>query len=136
MTRKSKILFFIPFVIVVSLLLYSWFILLTNIYAEIHITHYLGLLLFVPVLYFLYIDKSLKKPLLALGIYLVLAIFCIVNIFPYVMRSKITLVLFGFDIPLPRMNGLALLLFILYFILNLGNLMEMHLDYKESKRKL
>ena len=136
MTRKRKVLFFIPFVIVVAFLLNTWFVLLTNEFAEIHITHYLGFILFIPVLYFLYKDRSCKKALLALGLFLVLATFFVANIFPYVMWGKVSIGIGGLQIPLPNINGLALLLFILYFALNFGTLIEIQLDYKESKGKL
>lgn len=135
MTRKRKVLFFIPLVIVVALLLNTWFVLLTNEFTEIHFTHYLGFILFVPVLYLLYKDRSCKKSLLALGLFLVLATFCVANIFPYVI-GRMSLEISGVKIPIPNINGLALLLFILYFALNFGTLIEIQLDYKESKGKL
>jgi hypothetical protein len=136
MTKKRKVLFFIPLVIVVAFLLNTWFVLLTNEFAEIHFTHYLGFILFVPVLYLLYKDRSCKKALLALGLFLVLATFCVANIFPYVIRGKIGIDIAGLEIPIPNFNGFALLLFILYFALNFGTLIEIQLDYKESKGKL
>lgn len=136
MTKKRKVLFFIPLIIVVALLLNTWFVLLTNEYAEIHITHYLGFILFIPVLYLLYKDRSCKKALLALGLFLVLATFCVANIFPYVIWGKMSISIGELQIPLPNMNGLALLLFIVYFALNFGTLIEIQLDYKESKGKL
>lgn len=136
MTRKRKVLFFIPFVIVVAFLLNTWFVLLTNEFAEILLTQYLGFILFVPVLYFLYKDRSCKKALLALGLFLVLATFCVANIFPYNIWAKMSITISGLEIPLPSMNGLSLLLFILYLVLNLGTLIEIQLDYKESKVKL
>lgn len=136
MTKKRKVLFFIPLVIVVALLLNTWFVLLTNEFAEIHFTHYLGFILFIPVLYFLYKDRSCKKALLALGLFLVFATFCIANIFPYVIWGKMSISIGELKLPLPNMNGLALLLFIVYFALNFGTLIEIQLDYKESKGKL
>jgi hypothetical protein len=136
MTTKRKVLFFIPFVIVVAFLINTWFVLLTNEFAEIHATHYLGFILFIPVLYLLYKDRSCKKALLALGLFLVFATFCVANIFPYFVWGKMSIGFFGLTIPIPTINGLALLLFILYFILNLGTLIEIQLDYKESKGKI
>ena len=135
MTQKRKIFFLIPFVIVIALLLNTWFVLFTNEFAAIHATHYLGFILFIPVLYLLYKDRTFKKALLALGLFLVLATFCIANIFPYVI-GRMSLEISGVKIPIPNINGLALLLFILYFALNFGTLIEIQLDYKESKGKL
>src|SRR4051812_30525900 len=88
MTTKQKIFFFIPFTIVVLLILYCWFMLLFDEYSVPHITNYMGLIFFIPVLYFLYIDKNYKKPLVVLVIYLLLATFKLANIFPYTHFSR------------------------------------------------
>ena len=135
MTKKRKVFFLIPFAIVIAILLNTWFVLLTDEFAEIHVTQYLGFILFVPVMYLLYKDRSCKKALLALGLYLLLATFCVANIFPYVI-GRMSFEISGVKIPLPNINGLALLLFIFYFALNFGTLIEIQLDYKESKGKL
>jgi hypothetical protein len=114
---------------------YTWAIFIFTEYYP-HITNYLGLVLFVPVLYFLYKDKTFKKALLATGIYLILVIFCIANIFTYTPTGQWRIGIAGVMIPVLYMNPIAILMFILYGILNFGSLVEMHLDYKESKSKL
>ena len=135
MTTKHKILFYIPLFIMVCILANTWAVFIFTEYTP-HITNYLGLILFIPVVYFFFKDRSCKKPLLALGIYLLLATFCVANIFTYTITGKMGLIISGLSIPLPHISGYSLLLFILYCILNLGTLIEMHLDYKESKGKL
>jgi hypothetical protein len=135
MTTKRKIFFLIPFAIIVCQLVYTWAIFIFTEYIP-HITNYLGLILFVPVLYFLYKDKTFKKALLATGIYLLLVIFCIANIFTYTATGQWGIGIAGLMIPMPHMNGAAILIFILYSILNFGSLVDMYLDYKESKGKL
>jgi hypothetical protein len=130
MTTKRKILFYIPLLITGCILGNTWAIFIFTSYIP-HITNYLGLILFIPVVYFLFKDRSCKKPLLALGIYLLLSTFCIANISTYI-TTNVSI----FNIPLPPMNGYSLLLFILYCVLNLGTLIDMQLDYKESKGKL
>jgi hypothetical protein len=136
MTTKQKICFFIPFAIVVSLLLYCWFMLLFDEYSVPHITNYMGLIFFIPVLYFLYTDKSYKKPLVVLGIYLCLATCKLANIFPYTHFSRHWLSIGALNIPLPDLNGWAFLILLLYGVLNFNILIEMYLDHKESKGKL
>jgi hypothetical protein len=134
MTTKRKILFYIPLLITACILANTWAtFIFAGVYA--HITNYIGLILFIPVIYFLFKDRSCKKPLLALGLYLLLATFCVANILTYTI-TKMTITLFGLPIPLPHISGYSLLLFILYCTLNLGTLIELQLDYKESKGKL
>ena len=134
MTRKRKILFYIPLIITGCMLAYIWFLFISGKNNP-YITNYLGLILFVPVLYMLYKDKTCKKALLALGVYLILATFYLANITIY-MGVSMSITLFGINIPLPPMNFSALLLLILYCVLNIGTLIELQLDYKESKGKL
>jgi hypothetical protein len=134
MTTKRKILFYLPLLITACILADTWATFLFT-YSIAHVTNYIGLILFIPVIYFLFKDKSCKKPLLALGIYLLLAAFSLANIDIYVTRSM-WINISGVDIPLPPMDGFALLLFVFYFILNYGTLVELQLDYKESKGKL
>ena len=134
MTTKRKILFYIPLLITACILANTWAtFIFTGVYA--HITNYIGLILFIPVIYFLFKDKSCKKPLLVLGIYLLLAMFNLANITIFV-KSSWGISIFGLDIPLPSLNAFSLLLFILYCVLNFSTLVELQLDYKESKGKL
>lgn len=116
------------------MLAYTWFLFISGKYNP-YITNYIGLILFVPVLYLLYKDKTCKKALLALGVYLILATFYLANINFYIGVSM-SITLFGINIPLPPMNLSAFLLLILYCVLNIGTLIELQLDYKESKGKL
>jgi hypothetical protein len=134
MTTKRKILFYIPLIITACILAYTWVLFIFINYIS-SITNYIGLILFIPVIYFLFKDKSCKKPLLALGVYLLLATFNLANITIFV-KSSWGISIFGLDIPLPSLNGFSLLLFTLYCVLNFGTLVELQLDYKESKGKL
>ena len=134
MTRKRQILFYIPLIVTGCILAYTWVRFISEDYNP-YITNYIGLFLFIAVIYFLIKDRSCKKPLLALGIYLILATFYLANISIYIGVSM-GITLFGLEIPLPPMNGIAFLLLILYCILNIGTLIELQLDYKERKGKL
>lgn len=135
MTTKRKIFFFVPFAIVACYLLYSWYIIFIESITP-HFTNDLGVILFVPVVYFLFKDKTFVKPLVTLGIYLLLASFKLANIFPYTHIYQVTLGFFGLKFPFPDMSGTAFLIFVLYGVINFGSLVNIYLDYKESKGKL
>ncbi|MBO9200931.1 MULTISPECIES: hypothetical protein [Niastella] len=135
MATKRKIFFFIPFAIVICYLLYSWIIIFLEDISP-HFTNDLGVILFVPVVYFLFKDKTFVKPLLTLGIYLLLAACKLANILPYTNLYKVRLGIFGLKIPFPDMIGTAFLILLLYSVLNYGNLIEIYPDYEEAKGKL
>ncbi len=61
-TKKRKILFFIPFAIVGITLIYSWFTFIVTDNIPVF-SHYLGLLLFLPIIYFLFKTRHLKNQL-------------------------------------------------------------------------
>lgn len=132
--RKRRIQFLIPVIIIIGLLLYTWYCVLVESYI-IQIRQYLGLILFIPVLYCWYKDKTLAKPIVATGIYLVLATVNILSYLPYYETSSYTLTIGSIELYTPGLSASGLILLILYAILNTGNLMEIHLDYKESKGK-
>jgi hypothetical protein len=134
-TKKRKLLFFIPFSILTISLIYSWytFIFTDNIAV---FSHYLGLLFFLPVIYFLYKDKSLKKAIVLTGVYLILATINLFSFMPFVITSSFGISIGSIDIWSPSFNGFALLLLILYCVLNFDTLVDIHLDYKEIRGKL
>ena len=134
-TKKRKFLFFIPFSILTITLIYSWytFIFTDNIAV---FSHYLGLLFFLPVIYFLYKDKSLKKAIVLTGVYLILATINLLSFIPFVMTSSFGISIGSINIWSPSLNGFALLLLILYCVLNFDTLVDIHLDYKEIRGKL
>ena len=134
-TKKKKNLFFIPFSILTITLIYFWctFIFTENIAA---FSHYIGLLLFLPVIYFLFKDKTLKKAIVLTGAYLLLATINLLSFLPFVMTTSFGISIGSINIYLPSLNGFALLLLVLYCVLNFDTLVEIHLDYKEIRGKL
>ena len=134
-TKKRKVLFFIPFSILTIVLIYSWytFIFTDNIAA---FSHYLGLLFFLPIIYFLYKGKTLKKAIVLTGVYLILATINLFSFMPFIMTSSFGISIGSIDIWSTSLNGFALLLLILYCVLNFDTLVEIHLDYKEIRGKL
>ena len=124
---KQKILLLIPLTIISGLLIYSWTtILLTDIIATWQ--HYLALGLY-AVLVFLYF-KSFTKTLIATGLYLLLATFNVFSITPGISESWFKI----FGIETPHFQPLSLGILILYFILNFDTLVNIYLDYKETKQ--
>ena len=126
---KPKRLILIPLIVIMGILIYCWATIITT---EIQATwkHYLGLLLFViiAILFF----RNIVLTTVATGIYLTLATFNLIALTPAIST-------FGFrigPITTPDIQGLSLALFILYFILNMNPLIDIHLDYRESKQKV
>ena len=123
---KTKILLLITLAIIASFLLYCWAIILTT---EVLATwrHYAGLILFVPLVFLFFLD--VRKAILATGTYLLLGTFNALAITPAITTSWI-----GNDsIHTPPVQLLFLGIFILYFILNFKSLIDIYLDYKETK---
>jgi hypothetical protein len=133
-TTKQKILYFIPFVIVVCILLYSWFtfVFTDNLAVA---SHYLGLVFFAPIIYYHFKDRSFKIPIVLFAFYLILATINLFSIFPFIMSSSIRISVGTITIWTPAINGYSLLILILFGILNFDTLVEVYLDYKESNKK-
>lgn len=134
-TKKRKLLFFIPFSILTIALIYSWytFIFTDNVAVS---SHYLGLLFFLPIIYVLYKDKTLKKAIVLTGVYLILATINLLSFLPFITTNSFGIRLGSIDIWTPRLNGFALIFLIIYGVLNFDNLVDIYLDYKEIKGKL
>lgn len=135
MTKRRKIFVIIPVAIVALLLIYTWIIFLTTSYIAV-INHYLGLILFIPVVYFLLKDKSFKKTLLSIGIYLVLGLINLLSFLPVIITNSIGLLIGSTHIYSPAINCLSLVILIVYGILNFDTLVDLYLDYNEAKGKL
>jgi len=128
MTRetKHKILLLIPLAIITGLLIYSWtMFLLTDIAATWR--HYLALGLF-AVLVYLYF-KSLTKTVVATGIYLLLATLNALSMTPEIITGWFRI---G-SIETPHFQLLSLGFLVLFLVLNFDTMINMYLDYKESK---
>lgn len=89
--------------------------------------HYLGLTLWL-VLIFLYL-KSFRWAILATGIYLLLASCNVLAMTPVISTSWLTI---G-PVRTPPVQGLSLILFVLYAFLNADFLIDMSLHLKKSR---
>ena len=125
---KQKILIAIPFLLVAVVLTYCWTtILFTDALALWR--HYIGLLLFVPLIVLFFKDTT--KATIGLGIYLLLAVFNMLAITPSITIYWINIRSSRLATPPVQLSSLAI--FILYFVLNLDSLINIQLDYKDSK---
>jgi len=124
---KQKILRSIPLIIVAGLLIYCWTIILST---EILATwrHYVGLGLFVIIIFFYF--KSFKLTAIGTGLYLLLATFNVLAMTAEIGTSWLRI---G-PVETPHIQLLSLGLFILFFIINFDPLVDMYLDYKEAKQ--
>jgi hypothetical protein len=125
MTRQ-KVRILIPLLIILCFLI-NTFIQYINGEFLLNWRHYIGMAGFIG-LVFLYV-RSFKWVVLSTGIYFLIAICNGLNI----TASTITFWLGPEDNHTPPFQPHSLGLFILYFVLNLDNLIEIWLDYKEEK---
>lgn len=127
--KKKIILTAIVLVIITYFLAETWI----TIFRENYIVkwqHLTGLLLFLPLPVLLF--KNYKVAVLGTGIYLILGLFRLLSLTAGISTASITIA--GMEIS--GFNWLALGLLILFFTLHLDVLIDMQLDYKESKAKL
>ena len=125
---KSRLRILLPIIAILILLIYCWTIILTtNIIATWR--HYLGLILFLPIIYLFFKSKDLV--IISTWIYLLLATFNLLA-----LNAEITT--YGISIgPLttPPIQLLSLGLFTLYFILNLDPLIDIFRGFEENRKK-
>lgn len=134
MTQARKFRFYLPFALVSAMLLITWIVFLTKSLIP-QWQHYIGLILFTPILYYTLIDKTLKKPLILIGVYLILGTVNILAFLPFILTNGLTIGSGENELHI-GLNGIAALLLIVYGILNFDTLANMYLDYKESKGTL
>jgi hypothetical protein len=128
MTTHKKLIL-IPIIVIAAILFYCWTIILTT---ETLATwrHYLGLVPFIPIAFFIFKNNLIIVTLLT-GIYLLLATFNLLAITPTIFTGGIRI---G-PISTPPIQLISLGIFVLYFCLNMNFLIDIHLDYKEAKQR-
>ncbi|MBB1286345.1 hypothetical protein HRH25_18320 [Flavisolibacter sp. BT320] len=125
---KKKVLFLIPFLLVAGFLLFCW----TKILAgDIIATwrHYVGLLLFVGIIFLFFID--FKKSVIGLVVFLLLATFNALAITPAITTTWLNI---G-EHSTPPIQVPSLGILVLFSILNMETLIDIQLDYKEAKEQ-
>jgi hypothetical protein len=134
MTQVRKFRFYLPFALVSAMLLITWIIFLTKSLIP-QLQHYIGLILFTPILYYTLIDKTLKKPLILLGAYLIIGTVNILSFLPFILTSGLRFTFDEYELYI-CLNGIAALVLTVYGILNFDTLANIYFDYKESKGML
>lgn len=134
LTRKSRIRFFIPFIVISCLLADNWIWFLTTDYNAMS-SHYIALILWLPIVFWTCKKTTLKKAIVATGIYLILATIGLLSLLRGVDSGYLAINVGGILIPTPSFNPPAMLLLIAYGFLNFDILVEIYLDYKEAKSK-
>jgi hypothetical protein len=125
---KSRLRILLPIIAILILLIYCWTIILTT---DIIATwrHYLGLILFLPIIYLFFKSKDLV--LISTGIYLLLATFNLLA-----LNAEITIYGISFGpLTTPPIQLLSLGLFTIYFILNLDPLIDIFLSFEENRKQ-
>ncbi|MEO8110270.1 MAG: hypothetical protein ABI594_09565 [Ginsengibacter sp.] len=124
--KRQEILFLIPFAIIAGLLIFGLSIILfTDVTATWQ--YYLALVLFIVIIVIYF--KSFKKVVIAMGIYLLLATFNALSLTPFIYTYWFRI---G-PIETPQFSLLALVLLVIFLVLNSDILIDMYLDRKEKK---
>jgi hypothetical protein len=128
---KQKILLLTPLTIIAGLLIYTW---ATILFTDIDATwrHYSGLVLFV-ILIFLFL-KSFKKAVLGTGIFLILGTCNLLTLTPSVTSNSFGIKIGSFEIGTPVFQLLSFGILLLYFFINFDTLVNIQLDYRDTKR--
>lgn len=124
---KKKVQILIPFLLTSLALVYCWAMLILNGYVP-SVKHYTALLLFAA-LSLVYRKWQLPGFVVALGVYLLLASLHLIS-----LSYKQATFFFGSDSFLnPHFQLASVGIFIVYIFLNLNQLFEIELDWKEKK---
>lgn len=127
---KQRIRILVPLLIIATLLCFTVGSYLAGA-ADLHIRNYAAMLLFVPLVFWFF--KKPVRAVLATGLYLVLASFNLLVMAPYTSYAWVRL---GSDVTNPQVplfQWEGFLILVLYAILNFDRLVEVLLDYKESR---
>lgn len=132
-TTTKKIILLVSFILLAAVLVRSG-IQFIQAGVPFHDAYMLAVLAFLPCCYFIFRFKAFKTTVLWLLIYLVLATF---NIISWTFENSYTNVFIKigeFQIITPRFNGSAFGMLLIYSLINIDTLINIYLDYKESKK--
>ena len=130
LTPKTRLL--IPLLVIAGYLIHSWVILFSKGWSP-FIGHYLSLSLFLPLVYAFF--KHLKQAIIGTGIYALLATIGILTLTPDSEQFSAAVNLDGSPYTFLSFQTRGFLVFLTYGVLNFDGLVNMYLDYKESKGK-
>jgi len=127
---KKEVIPIIPFIFLTVILSNTWFIIATTNYFA-TIKHYLGLGLFLMVT-LLYAFRW-KYGVILTGIFLILASFNVIAIFPVIKSSSYFIKIGEVDIATPFIQWKALLLLILFFFCTWRFLYDLYIKNKRDE---
>jgi hypothetical protein len=128
--KTRIILLCVPLAIIAGSIIYSWVIFMGGYHRPVW-QHYLAPVLFLPILYFLFIEKNLVKAHIATATYLFMGMCTLLSL--QIGISRTTYYFFG--LTTPPFNSYCLLLMVIYLLLNCYTLFNLYLDHKESGSK-
>ena len=129
---KQKIRILIPLLIISGLLLLTWIMIITSDWLAVW-QHYIGLLLFIPLVYFFF--KDVKRSVLWTGVYLLLGTCRLLAFMPMLIQTSMGIRTGSLTLMTPSFQPIPFIFFIVYALLNFDVLANMYLDYKETKAK-
>lgn len=129
---KHKLINAIPFLIIVLIMLYTWFEIITTEYLATW-QHYLTMILLIinGVLYFV----RFRAAVLFTGIVLLLASFNLLTFYTITKTTSIGFNTGGSTIATPGIQWWSLLILIVYVFINFNLLADWYLDLKESRNQ-
>lgn len=127
---KQKILLLIPLTIIASLIFYCWTIIL---FTEVEATwrHYIALGLFSGIVYLFF--KNFRWTVLSTGLYLILGTLNLLSLTASIVTNSYGIRISSIEIWTPTFQLLSFGLLILFIVLNIDNLIDIYLDFKEKK---
>ncbi|MGF7232791.1 hypothetical protein [Arachidicoccus sp.] len=128
--NKKKFIQILPILILGGILIYTWFIIITTDYFA-TIKHQIGLGVFLAILAFYFL--KFKYGIFFTGIYLLLASFNIIAIFPVIISSSYFVKVGGMEISTPPIQWKAVLLLILFLICTGRYLNNLYVGYKNKR---
>lgn len=130
---KLKIRILIPLVIIFTFLAYTWAVFFIRGYSP-GWHHYAALILFCPLIFYYF--RKIKRAVPGTGIFLLLGAANLFSLTPARISNRFGLKIGSVELWTPSFQLLSFLIFIIYFLLNFSTLVEMYLDYRESKGKI
>lgn len=127
---KKAVIPIIPFIFLTAILIYTWFVIATTNYFA-TIKHHIGLGLFLMVA--LVYAFSFKYGIIFTGIFLILASFNVLAIFPFTISSSYFIKIKDVEIATPSIQWKAVLLLILYIVCVWRFLNDLYIKYKNKR---
>lgn len=128
--NKNKLIQVTPTLILAGVLTYTWYIITTTDYVA-TIKHQIGLVALSAIIVFYFF--KFKYGILSTGVYLVLATFNVIAIFPITVSSSYFIKIGGTKISTPPIQWKAVLLLIIFLICVERYLKNLYIEYRNKR---